>query len=148
MGHKPVTDLVAQAWLSGLPGFSTGMVGAVLPQATDGWATTGFVQVQPVTGGIDPSSGLRTPHVQVDCWAVKPGSAKPPWYKANQLAETVIAATIDGTGQQTPVDLGTHYDPARILTVVALGEPRRVPDPDGSYARYSLDLAISWIGKG
>jgi hypothetical protein len=144
MGYRPVTDMVAQAWLSSLPGLSAGMVGATLPQG-DSWASTGFVQVTVVTGAVDPYTGLRAPQVQVDCWARKPESAKPPWRQANQLAELVVAATVNGTGQQTILDLGVHYDAARVLSVRALGEPRRVVDPDGSYARYSVDLGVTWV---
>lgn len=144
MGLRPVTDLVAQAWLASLPTLSAGMVGSTLPQG-DSWVTTGFVQVTVVAGSVDIRTGLRTPHVQVDCWARRPASTKPPWRHANQLAETVLAAAVGGTGQQTVLDLGVNYDRARLLTVCPLGEPRRVSDPDGSYARYSFDLNIVWI---
>lgn len=145
MGHLPVTDLVAQAWIASLPGFSSQMVGAKIPQGTS-WSSTGFIRVTPVAGEIDPYTGLRTPQVQVDCVAVKPGSAKPPWFAANQLAEKIVSATVSGTGQQTAVTLPSGYDPARIMTVRALGEPVRVRGDEGGYARYTLDLAITWVG--
>lgn len=120
------------------------MVGAKLPQGT-GWAATGFVQVFTVSGAVGAYTGLREPRVQIDCWAVKPNGSSPPWGFANSLAENVIAATVNGTGQQTTVALGSHYDPARILTVRALGEPRRVPGDEGAYARYTFDLEIVWV---
>lgn len=146
MGHRPVTDLVVQAWLASLPGLDSGMVGATLPQDTTGWAETGFVQATTAAGGgPDPYTGLRRAWTQLDCWACRPGSGKPPWYRANQLAETILAACLTGAGQQDTVDLGPHYDPARILTARALTEPRRVPGDSGGYARYTFDTEIVWV---
>lgn len=148
MGHWPVTDLVVQAWLASLPGLDAGMVGAVLPQDTSGWAQTGFVQATTVGGTPDQDTGLRPAHVQIDCWAVKPGSSKPPWFRANQLAELIVAACVDGTGQQATLTLGPSYDPARVLTVRPLGEPRRAPGDDGGFARYLFDIAVTWSRGG
>jgi hypothetical protein len=146
MGLRPVTDLVVQAWVASLPDFSADMVGAVLPQDTSGWSQTGFIQAAAVSGGVpDPDTGLRRSVVQMDCWAVRPGSAKPPWFRANQLTEAVLASCVDGGGQQATVDLGPHYDPARVLTVRALGEPRRIWGDDAGYARFQVDVEIVWI---
>ena len=131
----------------GSMGVSADMVGAKLPQDVSGWSSTGFVQATTAAGSPDPDTGIRPAHVQLDCWAVKPGSAKPPWLRANQLAETILAGCLDGTGQQATVDLGPHYMQARIFTVRPLSEPRRVGGDEGGYARYTFDAALTWVGE-
>lgn len=145
MAHRPVTDLVAQAWLASLPGFTAGMVGARLPQDTTGWETTGFVQVFTVGGTVENYTGVRHPRVQVNCWAVKPAGASPPWGRANALAETVIDGAVNGTGQQTTLALGAYHDPARVLSVTVASEPRRLPGDQGAYACYTFDMVINWV---
>jgi hypothetical protein len=52
------------------------------------------------------------------------------------------------TGQELYTDLGaagTDYDQARILTVLAVDEPRRIPADPGGYARYMHHITIAWI---
>jgi hypothetical protein len=153
VGHRPVSDLVVQAWLATVPGLSASMIGAALPapntNGSIGWSTTGFVQSTIVSGQVEDPTGRRTTLVQIDCWATGlPTSRKPPWGKANQLAEHIIEAARAGTGQEQYVDVGaagTDYDRARILTVLAADEPRRVPGDQGGYARFMHHLTITWV---
>lgn len=142
-----------QAWLASVPELSADMIGAALPAPTTTgaipWSETGFVQATCVGGQIEDPTGRRTTLVQVDCWATRlPTSRKPPWGQANQLAEHIIEAARAMTGQERYVDLGaagTDYDRARILTVLAVDEPRRVPDDPGGYARFMHHVTVTWV---
>ena len=55
------TDLVAQAWLAGVPGLDGAMVASTLPSDVTGWAVSGFVQVTTVGGSPDAYVPMREP---------------------------------------------------------------------------------------
>jgi hypothetical protein len=156
VGHKPVSDLVVQAWLTTVPELTASMIGAALPApSADGtipWTTTGFVQCTVAGGQVEDPTGRRTTLAQIDCWATRlPTSRKLPWALADQLAEHIIEAARAGTGQEQYVDVGpagTTYDQARILTVLAVDEPRRVPNDPAGYARFMHHLTVTWIRAG
>jgi len=138
------TDLVVQGWLAGVPGLSEAMVASTLPSDVTGWAVSGFVQVTTVGGTPDAYVPMREPVVSVDCWAVAPNSSKPPWGKANNLAEHIAAACQDHRGCNRVVILPEGYPPVRVHQAYLLTEPRRIPSDDGAYARYQMDLALHW----
>lgn len=144
--NAPSTFLVAQAWLTGaVPG---PRVGDVLPPADAALRTDGFLRIHVVGGGVDPDVPLRGPVVAVECWVAPPdgGTPQPPWLQAEALAARVLAATYDPAQRSQRVDLSAigSITPARVLTVTALGEPQRVPDPAAGFARLDLDLLITW----
>lgn len=153
MGNRPNSELVAVAWIGSAAGLSTAMVATKLPRDTSTWSSTGFITV----GGADGAGGavvggspdrytrLRNPVLSVHGWAVNPGSAKPPWGKAAHLLEVLIAATEDESTIRRALTLPGGYDPARVQEVYPLGEPRKVPGDEGSYAHYSLDLQLHWV---
>lgn len=154
----PTSDLVAVAWISGVPGLSADMVSTNLPQDKTTWATTGFITVSTIAGAPHVDLPIRRPVVQVDCWAVNPNSPRPPWGKANALAEKIrdhvesdnrLADNFYRT--LTFTNLGDYY-PAAIKEAIMRTEPRRgivqgmVPQGDeGYYAHYMLDLEIHWV---
>ncbi|MFJ8935356.1 hypothetical protein ACIRL0_06505 [Streptomyces sp. NPDC102365] len=147
---RPTTDLVAVAWLTSL--FDTPIVSTTLPKTstdqTISWAATGFVVVSAVGGTPNWYMPMRNPVVSVDCWAVNPQSGKPPWGRANNLAETIVAACYDVPSISRPLTLPGGFPPARVLTAYPLGEPQRVRDDQASYARYNLPLALMWRAEG
>lgn len=140
---RPTTDLVAVAWLKGVPGIPVDSVATTLPSDSSVWAASGFVQVAAVGGSPNPHLPTRMPVVAVDCWACAPGSGKPPWGKANTLAELVRDGTAGASGRVVELPVGGLS--ARVLEAWPLTEPRRVPNDDASYARYGLDLALRWV---
>lgn len=140
----PTTDLVASAWIASIPGMDSDMVGATLPKDVTKWAD-GFVQVMVVGGSPNLYLPVAQPVVSVDCWAVKPGSDKAPWGRANYLAELIRSATYDPATVQRTLDLPGNYPAARCLTVYPTSEPRRVYSDEAGYARFNMDLAFSWI---
>ncbi len=139
-------ELVTIAWLKTVPGIAAGQVATTLPADNTTWAASGFVQVGPVaSGGPQLYYALREPVVQLDFWAVNPASGKPPWGKAANLAETVLAATYNRSLMQAALTLPTGYPQARMLSAHFLMEPRRLYGDDSSYARYGADLQVHWI---
>lgn len=143
---RATSELVAVAWLGGL--FADDIVATTLPKAdSDGnlsWAASGFVTVSTVGGSAHQYYALRNPVVSVDCWAVNPNSARPPWGKAANLAEEIQAgcyAADIGRSLTLPGD----YPAARVLSAYAVSEARRVPSDPASYARFNLSLALHWI---
>lgn len=146
MTLHPSTDLVAQAWLRlAVPGVR---VGDVLPATDDALRTAGFIRAVTVGGRAATYVPLRSPVVTAECWVAPPANGAPraPWNHAAQIAEQIVGATFDDTLMNVPVDLSSigDYAPARVLTVIALGEPQRVPNDPDAFARFDLDLQLAW----
>jgi hypothetical protein len=140
------TDLVAIAWIGSIPGLSTGMVGSTLPGDTSTWADNGFVEVLAANTAPALNYRLRKPVVTAHCWAVKPTSAKPPWGKATNLAETILNAVYDeATIRRTLTLPVAGYPQARLLEARAAGDVRRGYGDTGNYAHVLLDIEMDWI---
>ena len=139
-------EIVAIGWLRlALPGYG---VATTLPSLVTDIRTGGFVQVRGVGGTPEMYLPVRRPVVAASCWAAPAteASSKPPWGRANTLAERLIAATYDEALMDVELDLSGFgdYDPARVLTVVALSEPVRIENDPANFARYDVDLAFTW----
>lgn len=155
MPMNPNSDLVAVAWISTIPGMSLDMVSTNLPQDFTTWAENGFVTANVIAGAPDLYLPIRRPVVQVDCWAVNPNSGKPPWGKANHLAE-LIRAHVEGDRRITNLKRllsfpQGDYLGANVLEAIMQTEPRRavttgfIPIGDeASYAHYLFDLELHW----
>lgn len=143
------TDLVAVAWLGGVSGLTPNMVGAQLPADATTWAATGFVTVRTSGGRPALDVPMRGPVVTVDTWAVKPTSSKPPWNKANQLAELIVRACEPLSEQERiamkrTLTLPTGYPAARVESAYVVTEPRRSYGDIGDYASFTVDLQLHW----
>jgi hypothetical protein len=150
---RPTSELVGVGWLTlALPGVG---IGTSLPAADDAMRAAGFVRVAVVGGHPDVYTPRRGPVVVAECW-VPPanGSHLPPWQRAGHLAQTLVDATqdraledvvIDVTGLPLDGVLLPGYAPARVMTVIALGEPRRVEGDPNYWARSELDLSFAWL---
>lgn len=144
---RATPELVATAWLASVLG---DIVATTLPKpradGTLSWADTGFVTL--VTAGGSPNIyvPLRDPVTGVSCWAVNPGSQKPPWGKAANLAETVAAACQDHPNiPKRALSLPGGYPDVQVKSAYVTGEHRRIPDDASSYARYDIPgLVIAW----
>jgi hypothetical protein len=136
------TELVAVAWLGGVTGLTPGMVAATLPADNTSWAASGFVTVRTVGGSPGTHVPMRQPVVTVDTWATKPGSTKPPWYQANQLAELIDAGCrVPGRTVVLPAGYGT----VRVHSTYLVSEPRRAYGDAGDYAHYIADMVVNWV---
>lgn len=144
----PGTDLVGVGWLKLNPLLPAGRIATALPKDDDALRAPGFVRTF-ITGGT-PGIDMpwRQPVITAQCWAApsSPGSTKVPWGVANQLAERIVVSTYDRAYQNVAIDLSAinpNYIPARVATVIALTEPRRIDDPSG-FARFDVDLLFHW----
>ena len=143
--HHPTTELVAAAWLATLPGFTSAMVASNLPKAHETWEATGFLTVT-LAGGVPTLDvPVRNPVVQVDAFATKRGSSRPPWDKAARLADVVVNACWDDGNHAIDLDVKTGYERARVLTVHTVREPQRLYGDEQSLAKYSVDLQFHWF---
>lgn len=160
----PNSELVARAWLATIPGITGAMVGTLLPRISEsvlpGWAATGFLTVAVVGGSPHAYVPLAQPAVSVNCWAVAatqalPGgpvtvSNKPPWGKANQLAELVRQAVdplqrgLSAKQVSMPVP---GYGRAAVRSALMLTEPRRLPSDVAAYARFQFELLLHWSAE-
>jgi hypothetical protein len=142
---RPTIDVVAVALIRVLSAIPASRVDTTLPKDTAVWSD-GFVQAV----GISEQSGMYVPlHasvINVSCWATNIGSGKPPWGKANQLAEIIKVACLEHSNFPVTLDLSTlgDYGPARVHSAYFITEPHRIPSDEGSYARYDGDLQIYW----
>lgn len=141
MSFHPTTELVTVAWLKAVIG---PYVATDIPTDSASWAETGFIQVQAVGGTPERDLPVARPVVSVDCWAVNPNSSKPPWNRANALAERLRTAIQDPAGPR-PVTLPAGYAGARVMGTTLLTEPRRIRDDDADFAHFQADLLVTWI---
>lgn len=146
MSLRPTSELVAVSWLRGVTGLSSSMVATELPADNSTWSASGFVQVMGVGGSPNIYVPVAQPVIQVDCWAVNPNSAKPPWGKANQLAELIRMGCLDHANVgRTLTDFPAAYNDARVLTAYPISEPRRIRDDSADFAHYTMDLQFMWV---
>lgn len=148
MALPPNSELVAQAWISSLANISSSIVKTQLPADNTTWAASGFVHVVGVVGGAsDPYVPVKNPVVQVDTYAVNPNTDNPDWGQASTLAEYIRAGTY--LLEKTHVSLTTRsgFDNAQVLQATCT-EPRRIPNDPSGYARYTMDVNLTWVTIG
>jgi len=157
LDNYPTDELVAAAWIATIPGFSQAMVATQLPADADRagnpapWVATGFVTVAVAGGTPSPDLPEQSPVIQADCWATVPGSNKPPWFKANRLATAIVRAARNRTTVPRPLTITSGpvvYGVVSVRAAYVTTTPRRIYDDAGDYARYQLDLALSWVVPG
>jgi hypothetical protein len=121
-------------------------VATELPRDTSTWSASGFTTVAAAGGDAPAYVPMRMPVMGVQTVGVAPTSGKPPWNLASQLAEAIVAATLDHRTVPRRVTMPSNlYAPAFVRSVRCLTEPRRVPSDPGDFARFTLDLALDWV---
>jgi hypothetical protein len=145
---RATSELVAEAWIKSIPGFLAG-VATTLPQDTSTWLEHGFVTVEVVGGSAHPYGALRRPVLQIDTWATQSSTpnrttSRPPWNKASQLAEWIVAETWQEARICRLLTLPGQYPHARVLIATALIEPRKVHGEQVGVARFTVDLWLQW----
>lgn len=144
---RPNSEIVTIAWILSIESLQADVVATQLPADNTQWAAYGAILAQVVGGIPDMDVPIARPVMQLDFVAVTPGSNKPPWFKANALAEQVRAACHDRprvARMVTPYAGGQQYPAAKVLGAYLLTEPRRSYGDPGALARYTADLAIDW----
>lgn len=147
MSYRPTTELVIKHYLKTLDGLPTDSIATNLPRRSSDsnftWAASGFILIGDVSGGPQVYVPIREPVIPVQCMAVNPDKATPPWGKANQLAEEIVTATYTDD-LPALIQLPTGYNNARLHSLVCVREPFRVPGDHGAFAIYGLDLQAYW----
>lgn len=143
---RPNTDLVACAWIASVPGLSIEGVATTLPDAGL-WPINGFVVVTGGVGGTMLDVPARNPVIQVDCYATRAGSNKPPWGRVSLLAETIRAETFQRERAVRDLELvagAVTYPPVRVSGVRLVSEPRRMYGDPADWAHVQFDLQLLW----
>lgn len=141
---------VAGSWLRTISGIPANKINTVLP-ALDQWEDTGFVQINGTVGGTPHlDAPIRQPVVQVDTWACRRDSDKPPWDKASRLMELIMAACVGPVASSVMVPLHIGSDLVRLMSVYPVSEPHKPPQgldtgDAASFARYTVDLQFIWM---
>ncbi len=146
MALFPTSELVAKAWILGLPGIPSGAVASTLPEDTSAWLT-GFVQVTALDGNPLLHVKKREIVMDVTCWyQPKPGSNKPAWNKAAQLAEKVFDGGFADVlvVQRLLTTLPAAYDNARV-TAWMPGEPQKRGQDEAGNAAFGFEAEMHWI---
>ncbi len=144
MAHVPTNELVAIHWAKTLAGLPTEQIGTTLPADNSTWAASGFVQVQTAGGQPGMYLPVNSPVMQWTVWAVNLNSGKPPWGRANNLAEVLKAATY-GPDNYGVISTPAAFEDARVMEAHPVTEPRRVVADDARFAGYTLDMQLFWV---
>lgn len=150
----PDSVLVACGWFRTMLGLTAAQVGPVLPPPSEGnppvakpWVTNGgFIQLTAITG-VDSAEELEVYRdlVQVDCYAIVPGSAKPPIAVASDLAQRAHLATKKRAGCQMYPPLPAKYHTAYVRSVTTQSRPRPLHEPGASgSSRFQFDVWVNW----
>lgn len=143
--HNPNSELVATAFLRSfnISSSTTFGIGTTLPEDKLSWKD-GFVQLQIVGGAPSIDVPTRRPLIQVDCWVPSINSSKPQWGKANTIAEDIVNALYEEP-QNVHVVTGGAFKNALVQSAYVAREPRRISNDPAGHARYSFDMALTWI---
>lgn len=140
----PNSSLVAVAWLKTLPGVDSRYVATQLPPSNFTFGTSGFCVVTVVGGSPDAYLPEGHPVLQVDIYAIKEGSARPPWNACEDIAVAVTKAC-EGNGLfREELTLPGTYMPARVLQGQVIGEPKRAYGDGGSLAHIRVEIELHW----
>lgn len=143
---RPTAELVAQAWLATIPGITSGMVATVLPAKATSWESTGFLVVATAGGNSELDIPVHRSLVQVDVACFTADSQRPPWGRADQLAQRVADACYGATSRAAQLTLtaGPSTGRATLFSAWLSSEPQRLYGDDGSIARKRLDVMLAW----
>jgi len=156
------SEQVAIAWLRAQTDLAGVGIGTTLPQDQSTWADKGFIQVSITGRGHSRDDiGYRCPVVTAHCWATNQNKQRPPWGKANDLAEIVWTCCLGPNGlnghngMENVTTALSGAPKVRILQVWGVQEPRRhkwgFPTMDtgavinpGNMAHYTVEFELAW----
>ncbi len=146
MALHPTGELVARAWIGGIPEVPDGKVATALPEDRSTWPA-GFVVVVALPGSPQLHVKKREIVVDVTCWyPSKEGSNKPQWNKAAQLAEDVFDAGYAEVleVQRLLTTMPADYNHARVLAWMPQEPEKRGSDEAGN-AAFGFTAEMHWI---
>lgn len=146
MALHPTAELVAKAFILGIPGVPAGKVASTLPTSRGTWPD-GFVTVAALPSSPQLHVKKRESVLDVVCWfPPKEGSNKPLWNRAAQLAENVFdEAYRDVLLTQRLLDtLPSEYNNARVLSWMP-GDPEKRGNDAAGNAAFGMNVEMHWI---
>jgi hypothetical protein len=147
MALIPNDELVAIAWLdAAVSGITSAKVATTLPDYTS-WTDNEFYQIMQVGGSPNIDLPVNQPVISINCFAVAPGSTKPPWGHAHQNAMKVLAATYNRrpAAAANLLTMPAGYGAALVQSVYPISQPRRLPSDPSQFAVYNFDFAMVWV---
>ncbi len=140
------SELVASAFIAAVLG-DPSIVGTTLPRDATSWSASGFVRIVVAQGVPEVHLPVRRPVIGVETWAAPASSStKPPWGKAAQLAELIVAGCYASSGQVRNLTMPVSgYNTVRMFSAWPITEPRRMVSDVASYARYGFDMRCDWV---
>lgn len=148
----PNTEIVVVSYLKAL-NVNGNAVATELP-GPDGngnysWEATGFIRVGSVFETLNNYTSVREAVVTLECYAYTPNSNKPPYLRANTLAEKVVQTTLPNQNYNVikgKLELPSRYFPVSILEATIANAPRRdVRLVQDQRAVYLVDLRLVWV---
>lgn len=148
MAKIPTNELAAISWLRTLPGIPSTKVSTRLPGDNSVIAASGFVTVLTIGGSSDIYVPRRSPVLEVKTWAgPAAGEKEPPWWQANQLAESIREACLDHDAFGGVITTRSGYDNVCVPSAFLISEPRKLEHDDGRFAIYTMDLQLHWTRR-
>lgn len=113
------------------------------------WQETGFIRVGSIFEDINYYTGRREAVATLECYGYTPNSNKPPFPRANALAEKVVNATLPNQHFNVlkgKLELPSRYYPVSILEATISTGPRRdVRLVNDQRAVYLVDFRLLWV---
>ncbi len=136
----PTSEAVVVSWLRSLS-LPVDAVGTTLPEPAE-WARQGALTVHVPVDVPDLYTPTNRVMAQIDAWCADSAKKRPPWGRANSLAQLVVNAlwTDQATG---PVTLANGLI-ARVISAWCTMGPRRIESDPAYVARYSFTIALLW----
>lgn len=148
MAKIPTNELAAISWLRTVPGVPSTKVSTRLPGDNSLIAPQGFVTVLTLSGNSSIYLPVRSPVIEVKCWAwAGEGQKEPPWQVANQLAESIREACLDHQSFRGVIETSSGYDNVSVPSAYLVSEPRKLEADDGRFAAYVLELQMHWTRR-
>jgi len=113
------------------------------------WQDTGFIRVGSIFEDINYYTTRREAVATLECIAFTPNASKPPYPKANLIAEKVVNSTLPNQHFNVlkgKLELPSRYYPASVLeATIAVGPRRDFRLVQDNRAIYMVDLRIIWV---
>lgn len=143
------SEKVAEAWLSSLPGLSSSMVAAQVPEKAEQNAAlvaSGFMTYRVVGGNPNEYVPERQPVYEILTYGFAPQTAsrRPPWNISNNLAEIVVNAVYDEASFNARLALGANYPVAQVQQGKIITDPLRVYGDRAYWAIYRTEIQLFW----
>lgn len=141
---EPNAELVVESLLGRIFG-TTDHVASSLPDDFTKWVESGFVTYENLSGVPGVSLPTRNPVFRLSFWATtsRPGSTRPPWGKAYNLA-SIAEKALQAPQVRGEFATRSGYYPHVLITAYPTTDPARVNNDPSGYARVDMSVLVKW----